>query len=210
MAQSKQQAPHFYVTAEIDAGPMMDFREELNQIVPENEKVSVNDLVVKAAALALRDFRNLNASIDGEEVVRHGAVNIGVAVALDDGLLTVVARDADRKDLRDLSGEIREMVTRARQGRVRPEEIEGSTFSVSNMGMFDVDHFIAIINPPEAAILAVGSVREAPIVRQGALAVGRRMKMTVSADHRVTDGAEAARFLQAVRLNLEHPIRLIL
>jgi pyruvate dehydrogenase E2 component (dihydrolipoamide acetyltransferase) len=210
MTQSKQQTPHFYVTAEIDAGPMMELREELNLVLPEEEKVSVNDLVVKASALALREFRNLNASIQGEEVVRHGEVNIGVAVALDEGLLTVVARDADRKGVQDLSKEIREMVGRARQGRVRPEDIEGSTFSVSNMGMFEVDHFIAIINPPEAAILAVGSVREVPVVREGALAVGKRMKLTISADHRVTDGAEAARFLQAVRELLEHPIRLIL
>jgi pyruvate dehydrogenase E2 component (dihydrolipoamide acetyltransferase) len=210
MTQSKQQAPHFYLTAEIDAGAMMEFREELNLILPEQEKVSVNDLIVKASALALREFRNLNASIQGEEVVRHGEVNIGVAVALDEGLLTVVARDADRKSLQDLSREIREMVGRARQGRVRPEDIEGSTFSVSNMGMFDVDHFIAIINPPEAAILAVGSVREIPVVREGALAMGKRMKLTISADHRVTDGAEAARFLQVVRELLEHPIRLIL
>jgi pyruvate dehydrogenase E2 component (dihydrolipoamide acetyltransferase) len=189
---------------------MMEFREELNLILPEQEKVSVNDMIVKASALALREFRNLNASIQGEEVVRHGEVNIGVAVALDEGLLTVVARGADRKSLQDLSREIREMVGRARQGRVRPEDIEGSTFSVSNMGMFDVDHFIAIINPPEAAILAVGSVREIPVVREGALAMGKRMKLTISADHRVTDGAEAARFLQVVRELLEHPIRLIL
>jgi pyruvate dehydrogenase E2 component (dihydrolipoamide acetyltransferase) len=210
MTQSKQQTPHFYVTAEIDAEPMMELREELNLVLPEEEKVSVNDLVVKACALALREFRNLNASIQGEEVVRHGEVNIGVAVALDEGLLTVVARNADRKGVPDLSREIREMVGRARAGRVRPEDIEGSTFSVSNMGMFEVDHFIAIINPPEAAILAVGSVRETPVVREGALAAGKRMKMTISADHRVTDGAEAARFLQAVRELLEHPIRLIL
>jgi pyruvate dehydrogenase E2 component (dihydrolipoamide acetyltransferase) len=210
MTQSKQQTPHFYVTAEIDAEPMMELREELNLVLPEEEKVSVNDLVVRASALALREFRNLNASIQGEEVVRHGEVNIGVAVALDEGLLTVVARNADRKGVPDLSREIREMVGRARAGRVRPEDIEGSTFSVSNMGMFEVDHFIAIINPPEAAILAVGSVRETPVVREGALAAGKRMKLTISADHRVTDGAEAARFLQAVRELLEHPIRLIL
>jgi pyruvate dehydrogenase E2 component (dihydrolipoamide acetyltransferase) len=125
-------------------------------------------------------------------------------------VLTVVARDADRKPLHDLSREIREMVARARQGRVRPQDIEGSTFSVSNMGMFDVDHFIAIINPPEAAILAVGSVREVPVVREGQLAAGKRVKLTLSADHRVTDGVEAARFLQALRQVLEHPLRMIL
>ena len=210
MTQAKQQAPHFYVTSEIDAAPLVSFREEVNALLTEDRKISVNDLIVKAAALTLRDFRNLNASIQGEEVVRHGAVNIGVAVALDEGLLTVVARDADRKPLHDLSREIREMVARARQGRVRPQDIEGSTFSVSNMGMFDVDHFIAIINPPEAAILAVGSVREVPVVREGQLAAGKRMKLTLSADHRVSDGVEAARFLQALRQVLEHPVRMIL
>jgi pyruvate dehydrogenase E2 component (dihydrolipoamide acetyltransferase) len=209
MTQSKQQAPHFYVTAEVDAAPLMSFREELNAILGEEAKVSVNDVIVKAAALTLRGFRNLNASIEGDEIVRHGAVNIGVAVALDEGLLTVVARDADRKPLPALAREIREMIARARQGHVRPEDIEGSTFSVSNLGMFDVETFIAIINPPEAAILAVGSVREEAVVRDGQLAAGKRLKLTLSADHRVSDGVEAARFLQALRQVLEHPLRMV-
>jgi pyruvate dehydrogenase E2 component (dihydrolipoamide acetyltransferase) len=209
MTQSKQQAPHFYVTAEVDAAPLMSFREELNAILGEEAKVSVNDVIVKAAALTLRGFRNLNASIEGDQIVRHGAVNIGVAVALDEGLLTVVARDADRKPLPALAREVREMVARARQGHVRSEDIEGSTFSVSNLGMFDVETFIAIINPPEAAILAVGSVREEAIVRDGQLAAGKRLKLTLSADHRVSDGVEAARFLQALRQVLEHPLRMV-
>jgi pyruvate dehydrogenase E2 component (dihydrolipoamide acetyltransferase) len=209
MTQSKQQAPHFYVTAEVDAAPLMSFREELNAILGEEAKVSVNDVIVKAAALTLRGFRNLNASIEGDQIVRHGAVNIGVAVALDEGLLTVVARDADRKPLPALAREIREMVARARQGHVRPEDIEGSTFSVSNLGMFDVETFIAIINPPEAAILAVGSVRDEAVVRDGQLAAGKRLKLTLSADHRVSDGVEAARFLQALRQVLEHPLRMV-
>jgi len=209
MTQSKQQAPHFYVTAEVDAAPLMSFREELNAILGEEAKVSVNDVIVKAAALTLRGFRNLNASIEGDQIVRHGAVNIGVAVALDEGLLTVVAHDADRKPLPALAREVREMVARARQGHVRSEDIEGSTFSVSNLGMFDVETFIAIINPPEAAILAVGSVREEAIVRDGQLAAGKRLKLTLSADHRVSDGVEAARFLQALRQVLEHPLRMV-
>jgi len=210
MSQSKQQAPHFYVTSEIDAGPMLSFREEINAVLPDDGKISINDVIVRASALTLGKFRNLNASLQGDEVVRHGPVNIGVAVALDEGLLTVVARDADRKPLLDLGREIREMVARARQGRVKPEDIEGSTFSVSNMGMYDVDHFIAIINPPEAAILAIGSVREVPVVRDGQLAPGKRMKLTLSADHRLTDGVEAARFLQALKEILEHPLRMVL
>lgn len=209
MAQAKQQAPHFYVTTEIDAGPMMALREELNALLPEGEKVSVNDFIVKAAALTLRQFPNLNASLDGEAVVRHAQVNVGVAVALEEGLITVVTRDTDRKPLRQLSQETRQMVTRARQGKVRPEDIEGSTFSVSNLGMFDVDHFLAIINPPEAAILAIGSVRQVPVVRAGQVTIGQRLKVTLSADHRLTDGAEAARWLQSFKDILERPLQLV-
>lgn len=208
MVQAKQQAPHFYVTTEIDAEPMLSLREELNALLPEGEKISVNDFIVKAAALTLRQFPGLNASLDGETIVRHAQVNVGVAVALDEGLITVVTRDADRKSLRQLSQEIRQMVARARQGKVRPEDIEGSTFSVSNLGMFDVDHFIAIINPPEAAILAIGSVREVPVVRGGHVMPGQRLKVTLSADHRLTDGAEAARWLQTFKGLLEHPLQL--
>ncbi len=210
MTQAKQQAPHFYVTTEIDAGPMMALREQLNALLPESEKASVNDFIVKAAALTLRQFPNLNASLDGEAVVRHAQVNVGVAVALEEGLITVVTRDTDRKPLRQLSQETRQMVARARQGKVRPEDIEGSTFSVSNLGMFDVDHFAAIINPPEAAILAVGSVRQVPVVQAGQVTIGQRLKVTLSADHRLTDGAEAARWLQTFKDILEQPLQLVL
>lgn len=210
MLQAKQQVPHFYVTIDVAAEALMSLRQEVNDTLPEGAKTSVNDFVVKAAALALREFPNLNASLDGERIVRHGQVNIGVAVAVDDGLLTVVVREADRKPLQLISTEVREMAARARAGRVRPSDIEGSTFSVSNLGMFDVESFIAIINPPEAAILAVGSVRETPVVQDGALRPGKRMKVTLSADHRVTDGAEAARWLQVLREYLEHPLRLAL
>ena len=209
MQSSKQQAPHFYVTIEVDAERLMDLRGELNEILPDDEKLSVNDFIVKAAALSLRQFPSLNASLDGEAIQRHGQVHIGVAVATDAGLLTVVARDADRRSLTELSNDIRQIIGRARQGRVRPDDIEGATFTVSNLGMYDVDHFIAIVNPPEAAILAVGSVRTVPVVRDGNLAVGRRLKITLSADHRLTDGAEGARFLQSLRLLLEHPVRLM-
>ena len=209
MASSKQQVPHFYVTTEIDAQPFMTMRKEYNEILAEDEKLSVNDFIVKAAALALREFPNLNASLDGDSVVRHGEVNIGIAVAVPDGLLTVVAREADQKPLPSISAEVRAMAERAREGKVHQEDIEGSTFTVSNLGMFDVDHFIAIINPPEAAILAVGSVQEQPVVRDGQIVVGMRLKATVSADHRVTDGAEAAQWLQSFKNLLEHPLRLV-
>lgn len=210
MTASKQTAPHFYVTVDLDAGPVMDLRAELNSSLPEASKFSVNDFIVKASALALREFPNLNASLDGDGVVRHADVNVGVAVATEDGLLTVVVPGADHKPLRQVADELRASVARARQGRVRPEDVEGSTFTVSNLGMFDVENFTAIINPPEAAILAVGGVREVPVVRDGTVVPGRRLKVTLSADHRVTDGAEAARWLQVLRAYLEHPIRLLI
>jgi pyruvate dehydrogenase E2 component (dihydrolipoamide acetyltransferase) len=210
MVEAKQQVPHFYVTHEYDMAGVMALRQQVNALLPEDEKTSVNDYLVKAVALALREFPNLNASLSGDQVIRHGAVNIGIAVAVEGGLLTVVCRDADRKPIRQISGEVRAMASRAREGKVRPEEIEGSTFSVSNLGMFDVEHFIAIINPPEAAILALGSVRELPVVKDGQVAPGLRMKATLSVDHRVSDGAEAARFLQSVGRFVDQPMLLLI
>jgi pyruvate dehydrogenase E2 component (dihydrolipoamide acetyltransferase) len=144
------------------------------------------------------------------EAKQHGQVNIGVAVAVEGGLLTVVCRDADRKPVRQISMEVRTLAGRARQGKVRPDDIEGSTFSISNLGMFDVEDFIAIINPPEAAILAVSSVREVPVVVDGEIKPGLRMKATISVDHRVSDGAEAAKFMQALAPYLEDPLRTLL
>jgi pyruvate dehydrogenase E2 component (dihydrolipoamide acetyltransferase) len=209
MTASKQQVPHFYVSADLDAGPLMALRRDLNSRLPEDSKFSVNDFLVKAAALALAEFPNLNSGLEGDQIVRHGEINVGVAVALEEGLLTVVVRQADQTPLRQLSSELRELVGRARAGRVRPGDIEGSTFTVSNLGMYQVDHFIAIINPPEAAILAVGSVREEPVVQAGAIVPGTRLQVTLSADHRVTDGAEAARWLQVFRSYTEAPVHLL-
>lgn len=210
MTQSKQQVPHFYVTHVYDMAPVMALRKQINAMLGEGEKISVNDFIVKAVALALRQFPNLNAALDGDEIVHRGQVNIGVAVAVEGGLLTVVCRDADRKSLRQISLEVRELASRARSGKVRPNDIEGSTFSVSNLGMFDVEHFVAIINPPEAAILAVGSALEVPVVQDGEIKPGIRMKATISIDHRVSDGAEAAQFMQALAPYLEEPMRLLL
>ncbi|WP_299028614.1 dihydrolipoamide acetyltransferase family protein [uncultured Thermanaerothrix sp.] len=210
MVESKQQVPHFYITREYDMRALMDLRKALNAELPEDQKLSVNDFIIKAVALALRQFPALNAALVGNEIVRYGHVNIGVAVALENGLMTVVCRDADLKPLRLISQEMKEMSARARLGKVRPEDIEGSTFSISNLGMFGVEHFIAIINPPEAGILAIGAVREVPVVQNGVLGIGTRMKATLSADHRVTDGAEAARFMQLLAEFLEHPLRLVL
>jgi pyruvate dehydrogenase E2 component (dihydrolipoamide acetyltransferase) len=212
MREAKQTIPHFYVTHEYDMAPVLALRKQVNQALPEEGKTSVNDYIVKAVALTLREFPNLNASLDesSNQIVRHGNINIGVAVAVEAGLLTVVCRDADRNPLYQLAVEVRQMVERAREGKVRPEDIEGSTFSVSNLGMYDVEHFIAIINPPEAAILAVGSAREVPVVKDGQVVPGTRMKATISVDHRVSDGVDAARFLQAMARYIEEPIRLLL
>jgi pyruvate dehydrogenase E2 component (dihydrolipoamide acetyltransferase) len=210
MSESKQQAPHFYVTHEYDVGALLALRQQVNTLLPEEEKVSVNDFIVKACALTLRQFPNLNASFNGDQIVRHAAINIGIAVAIESGLLTVVCREAERKPLRQIAVETRAMVGRARDGKVRPDDIEGSTFSISNLGMFDVEHFIAIINPPEAAILAVGSARQVPVVVDGEVKPGWRMRATLSVDHRVSDGAEAAQFLQSLALYLEQPMRLLL
>jgi pyruvate dehydrogenase E2 component (dihydrolipoamide acetyltransferase) len=210
MVESKQQVPHFYITHEYDMAGVMEVRKQANDLLPDDQKLSVNDFIVKAVALTLRQFPNLNASLQGNEIIRHGHVNVGVAVAIEAGLLTVVCQDTDRKPLRIISQEIKDRVARARIGKVRPEDIEGSTFSISNLGMFDVEHFVAIINPPEAAILAVGSVKQAPVVVNGELKVGTRMRATISADHRITDGAEAAQFMQKLAVYLEKPIGLLL
>ncbi|MBL6965134.1 MAG: 2-oxo acid dehydrogenase subunit E2 [Anaerolineales bacterium] len=210
MTESKQQLPHFYVTGEYDMAALMDLRKQINaSLADAGEKISVNDFIVKAVALALRRFPNLNASLKDGAILRHGEVNVGVAVAVEGGLLTIVNRHADRKSLRQISADTRAMVGRAREGKVRPDDIEGSTFSVSNLGMFDVENFIAIINPPEAAIMAVGAARSVPVVADGEIKPGLRMKATISVDHRVSDGAEAAQFMQVFGKYLENPLSMI-
>jgi len=211
MQDSNQNSPHFYLTRTFKTGEMMRLRKELNQLLPESEKLSVNDFILKAAALALRQYPNLNASLeDDQHIRRHGHVNIGVAVAVEGGLMTVVCKDADQKPIRLIAQEVRAMATNAREGKVRSDDIEGSTFSISNLGMYAIDDFTAIINPPESSILAVGAVQNVPVVEEGELAVGSRMKATLSADHRVTDGAEAAEFMGVLANYLEEPLRLML
>ncbi len=211
MVASKQAAPHFYVTHEFDMGPVLEMRKQANLMLEgTGEKLSVNDFIVKAVALALREYPNLNASLDGDAVLRHGRVCIGNAVAVENGLLVVVTPDADRLSLRQISIDVRDKAGRAREGKVQPADVEGSTFSISNLGMYDVFEFIAILNPPEAAILAVGSAQEVPVVKNGAILPGWRMKATVSVDHRVSDGAEAAQFMQAVARYLENPLGMVI
>jgi pyruvate dehydrogenase E2 component (dihydrolipoamide acetyltransferase) len=163
-------------------------------------------------ALALLEFPNLNVSIDLKNsiLIQHGEINIGAAVAVENGLLTVVTRNTDRKTVHQISSELKGMVKRAREGKVRPVDIEGSTFTVSNLGMYDVDQFTAIINPPEAAILAIGTAKQVPVVVNGEIRIGNRMKATLSVDHRISDGVEAARFLQALTKYIEEPLRLLI
>lgn len=210
MVESKTTVPHFYVTTEVDMAPALDLRKEINALIPEEQKVTVNDLIVKAAAIALRDFPNLNASYAGETIVRHGQINVGSAVAVEGGLLTVVQKNTDTAPLVQVAADNKLMIARAREGKSRPNDFEGGTFTVSNLGAFEVDHFIAIINPPEACILAVGSAQQVPVVVDGELAIGWRMKATISADHRVTDGAEAAQFMRHFKAIMEEPLRLLL
>ncbi|MFS8664933.1 MAG: 2-oxo acid dehydrogenase subunit E2 [Limnochordales bacterium] len=209
MSESKQQAPHFYVTMAIDMDRAMELREQLKQL-PDVPPISVNDLVLKATAIALTRHPRLNASLEGDAIRVHGAVHLAMAVALDDGLITPVIRDCHAKSLVEIAREARELAEAARAGRLKPEHYQGGTFTVSNLGMFGVEEFAAIINPPQGAILAVGAVTEQPVVRNGQLAIGRVMRVTVSADHRVTDGAQVALFLQDLKAILENPLRLLI
>jgi pyruvate dehydrogenase E2 component (dihydrolipoamide acetyltransferase) len=207
LSESAFSAPHFYVTVEIDMGASVALREQL--LKGENLKVSYNDLVVKACARALTRFPMVNASWGGDKILTHGEVHVGIAVAIPDGLITPVVRNADRKSVLAIAGEIKDLAGRARDKKLRPEEYMGSTFTISNLGMFDVEEFTAIINPPDSAILAVGSVRKVPVVAGDAVEIGHRMKVTMSSDHRVVDGAMAAQFLGEVRRLLENPVSLL-
>jgi len=210
MTESKATVPHFYVTHEYRMDSLLDLREQANAVMQGGEKLSVNDFVIKAAAMSLLEFPNLNSAFQGDQVLRRGAINIGVAVAIEGGLLTVVCKNADQKSVRQIAAEMKEMAARARNGKVHPGDIEGSTFTISNLGMFDVDNFTAIINPPEAAILAVGSARQVAVVEKGEVRAGWRMKATLAVDHRVSDGAEAAAFMQALGKYLETPMSMFL
>jgi pyruvate dehydrogenase E2 component (dihydrolipoamide acetyltransferase) len=183
-------------------------REELNGIEG-YPKISFTDLIVKASASALTLHPEVNASYQGDAIRVHHRVHIGIAVALDEGLITPVLRDADMKSLHEIASGVRDLAERARNRKLKAQELSGATFTISNLGMYDVDEFIAIINPPEGAILAVGSVVEKPVVVNGRLEVGRRLRVTLSCDHRVMDGAMGARFLQDLRRFLEAPSRLL-
>ena len=202
---STREAPHFYVTSQVDMGKAMDFRRELNPTLPDGVRVSVNDLIIKACALAISKYPNFNASYRGDKLLLNSRVNIGIAIALSEGLIIAGLSDCQDRDLVNVAKASRDLIDRANGGTLKAEEYEGVTFAISNLGMFDVESFSAIIYPPNAAVVAIGSVIEQPAVKAGEIVVARLMKMTISLDHRVVDGAEGAKFLQEVKRLLESP-----
>lgn len=211
LTESKQTVPHYYLTIDVDIAPLTEARKAMNaELEAEGRKVSLNDLIIKAAAVALRRIPEVNASWMGKEIHYHQVVDISVAVAIDEGLMTPVVRDADRKGVAQIADEVRELAARARAKKLQPEEMTNGTFSISNLGMFGIEEFSAVINPPEGAILAVGTIRDEPVVQDGAIVPGRRMRFTMSCDHRVIDGATGARFMAAFRGIVEAPLTMLL
>lgn len=208
LGESKFSAPHFYLTMEIDMDNAIAARAQLNEIA--EQKISFNDIVVKACAAALRKHPAVNSSWLGDKISYHQHIHIGVAVGVEDGLLVPVIRNADFKSLSQLNAEIKNLAGKAKDKKLQPAEMQGNTFTISNLGMFDIDEFTAIINPPDACILAVGSIKSVPVVKNGVVVPGNIMKITLSCDHRVVDGVTGAKFLQTVKEYIENPIRLVL
>lgn len=208
LSESKFSAPHFYLTVEINMDNAIEWRTRLNEVAP--IKISFNDLVIKASAAALRQHPGINASWLGDKIRYHKEVNIGVAVAIEEGLLVPVIRNADIKTLTQINTEVRNQAVKAKERKLQPEEMQGNTFTISNLGMFGIEEFTAIINPPDACILAVGGIIQKPVVKNGEIVVGNTMKVSLSCDHRVVDGAKGAQFLQTLRAVLEDPIRLLI
>lgn len=207
LSESLFTAPHFYLTVKINMDSAISARGKINEVAP--VKVSFNDLVVKAVAIALKQHPNVNSSWLGDKIRYNEHVNIGVAIAVEEGLLVPVVRFADGKSLSHISAEVKDFAQRAKAKKLQPSDWEGSTFTVSNLGMFGIDEFTAIINPPDACILAIGGIEETPIVKDGAIVPGNIMKVTLSCDHRVVDGATGAAFLQTLKSLLEEPVRLL-
>jgi len=210
LAQSIGPIPTFYLTVEIEMDKALEFRKQINQSLKDDEKVSVNDVIVKVAAQALSKHPFANSSYQDKTIRFYEDADIGVAVAVEDGLITPVVRSANRKGISEISKEIKEMAARARDKKLQPEEYTGATFSISNLGMFGIEQFTAIINPPEAAILAIGGATEKPVVRNGEIVVRSVMNVTMSCDHRVIDGATGAKFLQTFKQMLENPILMLM
>jgi pyruvate dehydrogenase E2 component (dihydrolipoamide acetyltransferase) len=216
LTESKQTVPHFYLSIDIDADPLHHLREQINADLaagaPEGQapKVSLNDLLVKACAITLVRVPECNAQFTPDAILVHRRVDISVAVAVPEGLVTPVVRDVDEKSLLAIAAEVRDLAARAKAKKLKPEEMANGTFSISNLGMYGIDSFAAVINPPEGAILAVGQVRREPVVKGESVVPGRRLAMTLSCDHRVVDGAVGATFLRALRQLCEHPTQILL
>jgi pyruvate dehydrogenase E2 component (dihydrolipoamide acetyltransferase) len=206
MAESTRTIPHFFLTISVDATEMVKLRK---QIVDSGVKITFNDMVMKGVALAIRKVPDVNVSFAEDSLVRHHRVHIGVAVATDRGLIVPVVRDVDQKTLSVIARETRDLAERANAGKLQPPDYTGGTFTVSNLGMLGVEHFTAVINPPEAAILAVGAITREPVEFEGQLTVRERMKLTLAVDHRALDGATGARYLQALKELLEKPMLLL-
>jgi pyruvate dehydrogenase E2 component (dihydrolipoamide acetyltransferase) len=212
LVESMQSTPHFYLTATVDAEALFEFRAELNRQLAgrgDDLKVSLNDLIVKACAVLLRANRELNVSFAGDKLLVHQRVNVGIAVAVDGGLVVPVVRDADHKSLTQVASEAGALIGRARAGKLAGDDVGGGTFTVSNLGMYGIDQFTAVINPPEAAILAVGAAIPEPVASDDGVVVHRRMRLTLSIDHRALDGATGAQFLAKLKDVLEHPLRIV-
>jgi pyruvate dehydrogenase E2 component (dihydrolipoamide acetyltransferase) len=219
LAEAKATVPHFYLSIDVDVAQLVKLRGQINSELapkdgasngdPQATKVSVNDLLIKACALALVRVPECNASFSPDAILVHKRVDVSVAVAIPDGLVTPVVRNADQKSVATIAREVRELAARARARKLKPEEMADGTFSISNLGMFGIDEFAAVINPPEGAILAVGQVREVPVVANGSVVPGQRLAMTLSCDHRVVDGAIGAAVLAELRRLIEHPMRVL-
>jgi pyruvate dehydrogenase E2 component (dihydrolipoamide acetyltransferase) len=207
LAESKFSAPHFYLTMEIDMDNAVEARKTINQTA--EVKISFNDLVVKASAMALQKHPKVNSAWLGDTIRYYNYINIGIAVAVDEGLLVPVVRNADAKGLAQISAEVREYAQKAKDKKLQPADWEGNTFTISNLGMFGIEEFTAIINPPDACILAVGGIKQTPVVKSNQIVVGNVMKVTLSCDHRVVDGATGAAFLQTVKAYLENPVMML-
>ena len=211
LTESKRDIPHYYLTIDVDMEPLLAARKGINaELERTGEKISVNDLLIKGVAVALRRYPDANASYRGDTIHYHGRVDISVAVAIPDGLITPVVRDADLKGLSEIAAEVRDLVGRARDKKLEPEEFTDGTFTISNLGMFGIEAFTAVINPPEGAILAVGTIRDEPVVKDGAVVPGKRMRLTMSCDHRVIDGATGAKYLQVLKRLLESPASMLI
>jgi pyruvate dehydrogenase E2 component (dihydrolipoamide acetyltransferase) len=209
MTEAKQTVPHFYLTIEVEIDKLLEIRKDLNDVAGDGPKLSVNDFVIRAAALALKQFPDANVQFAGDKLRRFSRADVAVAVAIDGGLITPIVKGAEGKTVAAISGEMKELAARAKDGKLMPDEYQGGTISISNLGMFGVREFLAVINPPQASILAIGAGEKRPVVKNDQLTIATLMSVTMACDHRAMDGAIGAQYLQVFKALLEHPVRLL-